>query len=291
MVKATRRLFGCALWLLCAGAQAQLDPSQLVNPKPTDDPNEIVIWRRVQASLFGGRPVVPAPAGMLKLEVPARAIDAAVVPLAIRAVVPAGAPVQISKLYLIIDANPSPVSGIFQVAAQVAGQAGGANSSTQIETRVRIDGYSFVRAIAEMTDGKLYGVTRFVKASGGCSAPPTGDLALAASMAGRMSLQITGDPAGSEPMQAQLSISHPNHSGLALDQVSRQFTPAHYVRKVEIKQGSRLLFSADVDFSMSENPSFRFQFAPQGTGELVVNVEDSQGKKFAMQQAPTATPR
>ncbi len=287
MFNAVRPVFACLLWLACGVSQAQYDPSQLVNPKPTDDPNEVVVWRRVQASLLGGRPVLPAPAGMLKLDVPARAIDAAVVPLAIRAVVPAGAPAQISKLYLIIDANPSPVSAIFQVAAQ----AGGASASTQIETRVRVDGYSFVRAIAEMTDGKLYGVIRFVKASGGCSAPPSGDLALAAAMAGRMSLQITGDPAGSEPMQAQLNISHPNHSGLALDQVSRQFTPAHYVRKVEINQGSKLLFSADVDFSMSENPSFRFQFAPQGTGELVVNVEDSQGKKFAMQQAPTATPR
>jgi sulfur-oxidizing protein SoxY len=287
MSQARRSLLAGLLCLASAAAWAQLDPSQLVNPKPTDDPNDIVVWRRVQASLLGGRPVLPAPAGMLKLDVPARAIDAAVVPLAIRAVVPASAPVQINKLYLIIDANPSPVSAIFQVAAQT----GGANATTQIETRVRVDGYSFVRAIAEMTDGKLYGVTRFVKASGGCSAPPSGDMALAAAMAGRMSLQITGDPAGSEPLQAQLNISHPNHSGLAMDQVSRQFTPAHYVRKVEVNQGSTLLFSADVDFSMSENPSFRFQFAPKGTGELVVNVEDSQGKKFAMQQAPTVTAR
>jgi sulfur-oxidizing protein SoxY len=287
MSQARRSLLAGLLCLASAAAWAQLDPSQLVNPKPTDDPNDIVVWRRVQASLLGGRPVLPAPAGMLKLDVPARAIDAAVVPLAIRAVVPASAPVQINKLYLIIDANPSPVSAIFQVAAQT----GGANATTQIETRVRVDGYSFVRAIAEMTDGKLYGVTRFVKASGGCSAPPSGDMALAAAMAGRMSLQITGDPAGSEPLQAQLNISHPNHSGLAMDQVSRQFTPAHYVRKVEVNQGSTLLFSADVDFSMSENPSFRFQFAPKGAGELVVNVEDSQGKKFSMQQAATVTSR
>jgi sulfur-oxidizing protein SoxY len=287
MFRAVRPYLACLLWLACGASQAQYDPSQLVNPKPTDDPNEVVVWRRVQASLLGGRPVLPAPAGMLRLDVPARAIDAAVVPLAIRAVVPAGAAVQISKLYLIIDANPSPVSGSFQVAAQ----AGGSSATTQIETRVRVDGYSFVRAIAEMSDGKLYGVTRFVKASGGCSAPPSGDLALAAAMAGRMSLQITGDPAGSEPMQAQLNISHPNHSGLALDQASRQYTPAHYVRKVDVTQAGQVLFAADVDFSMSENPSFRFQFAPRGTAELVVNMEDSQGKKFSMHQTATATPR
>ena len=270
--------FALTFTLVSAPASAQL-----VNPQPTDDPAAVEVWRKVQASLFGGRPVLPAPPGMLQLDVPLRAIDAAVVPLAIRATLAPSAPAQISKLYLIIDANPSPISGIFQVAAQ-AGQ-------TQIETRVRVDGYSFVRAIAETTDGKLYGVIRFVKASGGCSAPPSGDMALAAAMAGRMSLQISGDPAGTAPLVAQLNISHPNHSGLAMDQLTRQFTPAHYVRKVEVAQGGEILFAADVDFSMSENPSFRFQFAPRGLGELQVSMEDSQGRRFAFAQVPTALPR
>ncbi len=273
-----RCLSASVLMLACALAGAQL-----VNPQPSDDPAAVPVWRKVHASLFEGRPILPAPAGMLQLDVPSRAIDAAVVPLAIRVAVPASASAQVVKLYLIIDANPSPISGIFQVTAQ-AGQ-------TQIETRVRVDGYSFVRAIAETSDGKLYGVTRFVKASGGCSAPPSGDAALAAAMAGRMSLQISGDPAGSEPMVAQLNISHPNHSGLAMDQLSRQFTPAHYVRKVEVRQGSALLFAADVDFSMSENPSFRFRFVPHGADALQVSVEDSQGRRYAMQQAPPAASR
>lgn len=266
------------LSVLCGPAAAQL-----VNPQPTDDPAQVAVWKKVQASLFSGRPVLPAPPGMLQLDVPLRAIDAAVVPLAIRAVPVPAAPAPISKLYLIIDANPSPVSGIFQVAAK--------SGPTQIETRVRVDGYSFVRAIAETSDGKLYGVVRFVKASGGCSAPPTGDMALAAAMAGRMSLQISGDPNGSAALVAQLNISHPNHSGLAMDQLTRQFTPAHYVRKVEVAQGGEVLFAADVDFSMSENPSFRFQFAPRGLGELQVSMEDSQGRRFAFAQVPTVLPR
>mgnify|MGYP002150436774 CR=1 FL=1 len=50
----------------------------------------------------------------------------------------------------------------------------------EIETRVRVDAYSHVRAIAEASDGQLYAVTRFVKASGGCSAPAGSDAQAAA---------------------------------------------------------------------------------------------------------------
>jgi len=41
----------------------------------------------------------------------------------------------------------------------------------QVETRLRFEDFSFVRAIAEMNDGKLYMSQRWVKAAGGCSAP------------------------------------------------------------------------------------------------------------------------
>ena len=61
-----------------------------------------------------------------------------------------------------IDQNPTPVVGIFEFFPE-SGRA-------EVETRVRVNDYSFVRAIAEMNDGQLYMTARFVKASGGCSA-------------------------------------------------------------------------------------------------------------------------
>ena len=48
-----------------------------------------------------------------------------------------------------------------------------------IETRVRVDQYTNVHAVAETADGKLFVSTVFVKAAGGCSAP-TGNNADAA---------------------------------------------------------------------------------------------------------------
>lgn len=260
-----------ALALLLAGGGAAW-----AGPQPGDDPQASAVWQKVQASLFEGRPIAPAPAGMLALEVPARAIDGAFVPLAIRARMPEGTAGAIRRLYLVIDENPSPVSGIFDF--------GAASGRAELETRVRIDAYTFVRAIAETADGRLYGTVRFVKASGGCSAPAGNDPKAALATLGQMNFRVDGDLKGSTPVMAQLAISHPNHSGLAMDQLTRQYVPAHYVRKVEVTYKGQPLFSADVDFSMSENPNFRFWFVPAGGGELRATVVDSQERRFSTAQ-------
>ncbi len=260
-----RRAFVAATLLAAAGAA----PAAM--QQPGDDPQASPIWQKVRASLFEGRPVETAPPGLLVLEAPARAVDAAVVPVAIRTRPPAGRWVQ--RLVLVIDANPSPISAIFQF-TRASGRA-------EVETRVRVDEYSFVRAIAEMDDGRLYSVHRFVKASGGCSAPAGADAAAAMASLGRMRMQVVGEPKGGQAVQAQLAISHPNHSGLAMDQATRQFTPAHFVRKVDVSYGGQNVFSADVDFSIAENPNFRFWFVPAGgSGELRATVVDSWDKRF-----------
>ncbi len=261
----------CALLLAgwAGGARAQL-PSG-------DDPQASPIWQKVRASLFEGRFIAPATPETLTLEAPSRAIDAAVVPIAIRSRLPQTQAHYVSRIYLLIDANPSPISAIFQLTPE-SGRA-------DIETRVRVDAYSFVRAIAETNDGQLFMATRFVKASGGCSAPAGTDPGAALASMGRMRFRIEGDINGREPVLAQLQINHPNHSGLAMDQATRQYTPAHFVRRVDVSYAGRSILSADVDFSISENPNFRFYFVPQGAGDLKAAVVDSQDLRFVSAQA------
>jgi sulfur-oxidizing protein SoxY len=255
--------------LLFNTATAQPAPRQL---QASDDPKASVVWQKVHASLFEGRPIAPAPADLLVLEAPARAIDAAMVPISMRTGLAPGGARTISALYLIIDANPSPVSAIFRFTPE-SGRA-------DIETRVRVDEYSHVRAIAETSDGKLYMATRFVKASGGCSAPAGSDAAAAQASLGKMRVRVDGDLQGTQPVLAQLQINHPNHSGLALDQTTRLYTPAHFVRTVEVSHAGKPVLSADLDFSISENPSLRFYFLPKGSAELKVEVTDSRGLRF-----------
>ena len=253
--------------------------------QPTDNPAVSSVWRKVRASLFQDRLIRSAPSGLLSLEAPTRAIDAATVPIAIRtgfAQTPASF---VSKLYLIIDANPSPISAIFELIPE--------SGRVDIETRVRVDEYSHVRAIVEMNDGQLYATTRFVKASGGCSAPAGGDVQAALASLGKMRLRVDGDLKGIEPVRAELMINHPNHSGLAMDQFTRQFTPAHYVRKVDVSYAGKPVFSADLDFSISENPNFRFYFQPQRQSqskrEMRVTVLDSRDMRFELLDALRAS--
>jgi sulfur-oxidizing protein SoxY len=263
------------LLVIAALALAAAPAASAAAQQATDDPQASPVWQKVQASLFEGRAVRAAPTNLLTLEMPARATDAALVPVAIRARLPAGSAAHVTRLFLIIDANPSPISAIFQLSPR-SGRA-------EIETRVRVDDYSFVRAIAETSDGELYGVVRFVKASGGCSAPAGADASAAAAL-GQMRFRVDGDLDGTQPVLAQLVIHHPNHSGLAMDQATRQFTPAHFVRKVEVSYQGEPVFAADVDFSISENPNFRFYFVPHGAGELRATVVDSHDRRFAATQ-------
>jgi sulfur-oxidizing protein SoxY len=107
---------------------------------------------------------------------------------------------------------------------------------------------------------------------------------------GQMRFRVEGDPRSREPVLAQLLISHPNHSGLAMDQYTRQYTPAHYVRRIEISQGTKPLLTADVDFSFSENPSLRFWFVPREGSDLRATVIDSQDLRFVGAQALSARP-
>ncbi|MEO5696637.1 MAG: quinoprotein dehydrogenase-associated SoxYZ-like carrier [Burkholderiaceae bacterium] len=237
-----------------------------------DNPEASAIWKKVRASLFESREIKPATDEVISLETPVRADDAAIVPIAIRTRLSQTDARRIDKVYLIIDNNPSPISAIFQF-TPLSGRA-------DIETRVRIDEYTHVRAIAETSDGQLYMATRFVKASGGCSAPPGKDAQAALASLGRMKFRVEESSGPNEPVLAQLMISHPNNSGLAMDQVSRLFTPAHFVRQVRITYGDKLVMSADVDFSISENPNFRFYFLPRGEGELKAEVVDSNELRF-----------
>lgn len=230
------------------------------------------IWRKVRTELFGTRPVVEqdAPA-QVRIDIPARAADAAVVPLSI-AVKPLPGMGPPKKLYVVIDRNPSPIAAIFEF--------GEASGGAQIETRVRIEEYTWVRVIAENADGSLVAARRFVKAAGGCSAPAGKSLAERQAGMGELKWRMPEASSSVEARTVQLMIRHPNDSGLAMDQVTHLYDPPHYVRKVRITHDGVLVLEADVDFSISQNPAFRFTLAPGTTGELRAEVVDSTERRF-----------
>lgn len=253
-----------SLFALSGGAFAQSTSA--------DDPDANPMWQQVRASLFKDRPIISPADDMIVLEAPSRAEDAAIVPISIKTRFAQTKDRHVDKLYLIIDNNPSPVGAVFNF-TPLSGRA-------DIETRVRVDAYTHIRAVAEMNDGQLYMSTRFVKASGGCSAPPGKDAAAAMASLGKMRFRVEGDVTANKPVLAQLMISHPNNSGLVMDQLTRHYTPAHFVRKIEVSYAGKRVLTADVDFSISENPNFRFYFVPTGEGALKADVVDTNDLRF-----------
>ena len=144
-----------------------------------------------------------------------------------------------------------------------------------ISTRVRVNSYTNVHAVAELSDGKLYMVKRFVKAAGGCSAPAI-KVASDAKI-GEMRFRQFATPAGStEPSrQAQIMIRHPNNSGLQMDQITHLYIPAFFVKDLKVWQGDELILSMDGGISISENPSIRFTYLPAGKGSFRAEAIDT----------------
>ena len=229
------------------------------------------MWPKLRQGLFGARVIAEDEGARLELELPDRAADAGTVPLGIRLHVLPGDP-HLRKLYLVIDKNPSPVGAIFEF--------GDAKGGIELETRVRIEDYTWVRVIAEREDGSLIGTRRYIKASGGCSAPAGKTLSERMAGIGRMKWRIDPPRMPGGNAMVQLLIRHPNNSGLAMDQLTRLYDPPMFVRNVKVTRGNALVFAAQIDFTISENPAFRFSLPPGGEGDLRAEISDTDERHF-----------
>jgi sulfur-oxidizing protein SoxY len=239
----------------------------------TADAAEDAAWLNgLKANFFGDRPIVESD-DVIELEAPERAQFAAIVPVAVRTKLPQTAERYIKTITLVIDMNPAPLAGRFHF-MPTSGRA-------DIATRIRINAYGPVRAIAEINDGTLHMSKRFVKGSGGCSAPAGADLEAAMARLGKIKLKTRGDVRPGHPLQTQIMISHPNLTGLQMDQLTRLYAPAHFVKRVEVSFDGEPVLKAETDISISENPNFQFYFVPERAGTLRVDVVDSKGLRFA----------
>ena len=53
------------------------------------------------------------------------------------------------------------------------------------------------------------------------------------------------------------------------------------MRSVKVTYDGKPVMDAEVDFSLSDNPNFRFFFTPEEKGELKIEVEDTHDRKFS----------
>lgn len=232
-------------------------------------------WTELKAAYFSDRNISVGE-DIITLEAPTRAHDAATVPIVIKAVNPES---RIKQVHLIVDMNPIPLAGIFRF-------SGEASSWEWLETRIRINEYTDVRAIAELDDGSLHMTSRFIKAAGGCSAPAMADMDAAIARAGKMQISLDAiDNRGASSAEAVIKISHPNNSGMQFDQISRNYIPAFFVQNITAELNGKPLIDVETNFSLSENPVLRFNFTPslnpaQSAAEMLVYAVDSKGNRY-----------
>jgi sulfur-oxidizing protein SoxY len=228
-------------------------------------------WDRLREQIFGKRPIEANPdASAVQLIAPLRAAYGAWVPIKIVSKLPQSGDPYVRKLTLLVDKNPSPVAAMLDLTREV-GQA-------DFETRIRVDEYSHVRVVSELSNGQLSMDSRYVKTSGGCSAPPNRD---ALHLIGKTVLKLPGEPKLDGVNAADVTVVHPNDTGFELNQRTLMYIPAHFVRSIRVTYTGRKIFDADLDFSISENPTWRFNFVPHERGELRAEVTDSKDGHFA----------
>ncbi len=229
-------------------------------------------WSQLKQSYFGD---VHIEAGdtVLSLDAPKRAHDAATVPVTIHSMDKGR---RIEQLYLFVDQNPLPLAGIFTFTEE-------AGFWESLETRIRINEYTHVRAVGQLSNGELHMTERFVKASGGCSAPALADMDAAMARAGKMQLMLHEiDSADDLPRsEAVIKISHPNNSGMQFDQVSRNYIPAFFVNTIKAQLDGVDMMNIETNFSMSENPVVRLAFSSDVEAKsLQVIAIDSKGNEY-----------
>ena len=231
-------------------------------------------WPGLVQDIFNNRPMNDG-AGIIAIEMPYRAEDAAIVPVTLRVTLPSTDRRSVVAITLVIDQNPAPMAARFQL---------GRNSSvSEISTRVRVNNYTDVHAVAELSDGQLYVTKTFVKASGGCSAPAAKNADEAKAHLGQIKFKQfakSSDGPHSGVREAQIMIGHPNNSGLQMDQVTQLYVPAFFIDELRIMQDDTLVLAMQGGISISEDPNVRFSYIPNGAKRIRVEAKDTEGHAF-----------
>jgi sulfur-oxidizing protein SoxY len=256
----------CGLLLMAVMLSGALASADEPDKKPSD-----ARWEELRPMLFPDKTILDG-TDIVTLHAPERAIEASLVPVTVSAKFPQSANRYIKSIALVVDENPAPMAATFRFTPD--------SGVADVETRVRVNDYGYIHAVAETNDGKFYAVRTYVKASGGCSAPMSKDAEAAMTRLGQMKFQQLGAFQPGAPNRGQLMISHPNHNGMQMDQLTRLYIPPHYIQTIVVTVDGKTVLSVDADISLSEDPHIRFYYVPRAHSAMAVTVKDSQDKTF-----------
>ena len=211
--------------------------------------------------------------GRIQLRAPYAAEDATIVPVVVRV----GIAQKVNKhdikqISIYIDKNPAPHVATFNFTS-LSGKA-------EIAIRVRVNENSFIRAIAETTDGKFWESKSFVRARGACSAPPPMSIEDSKTRMGKMRLKLY-DLKMNEPTRVKLQIMHPQITGFQPINFNHMgIPPAFYINTITATYNGKKIFSADTSYSISMDPAIAFYFVPDKEGILKITATDTKDNYY-----------
>ena len=231
-------------------------------------------WPGLVQDIFNNRQMNDG-GDVIGIEMPYRAEDAAIVPVTLRTRLSPTDERHVVSITLVIDQNPAPMAAKFELGKDA--------KVSEISTRVRVNNYTDVHAVAELSDGKLYVVKTYVKASGGCSAPAAKNPDEAQNRIGQMRYRQfarTEQGPTSGAREAQIMVGHPNNSGLQMDQVTQLYIPAFFINELHLWQDDSPVLSMEGGISISEDPNIRFTYVSNGAKHFRAEAKDTQGHVF-----------
>jgi len=233
------------------------------------------VWEeKLRQPNFQDRPIIEGvQQDIFEIKAPYTAEDATLVPISIHSKIAQKPELYIQKITIFVDKNPLPLVGEFELTKD--------SGKADLAMKIRVDDFSYVRAIAETSDGQLYMAKSFVRAKGACSAPPPASIEDSRKLLGKMRMKTIGKLALGEPNLMQIKIRHPNITGMAPIRIgSRVIPPAFFVKELEVDFNGKLVLKAKTTFSISMDPAFRFFFVPDKEGVLVVRGSDTKNNQF-----------
>lgn len=228
------------------------------------------LWPVVKEAFFAGR-VINEDAPFIRMTAPRRAESGAQVPLTIHIDRTIGEADAIKKLYVLVDANPIPLTATYTL-TELLGKF-------ELSTRIRMETDSYVRAIGETADGKLFMASIPIRAAGGCGGLVGGDEAAIRAASGKVKMNFAEGVKMGEPVTTTFIVKHPMYTGLQRDP-SGGFKPAFFMEKADFTYNGKPVMQVHFGVGTAEDPYLRFNFVPKEAGVMDVKLLDNEGKAF-----------
>lgn len=235
-------------------------------------------WDDISHSLFGGQMLLSGDS-VIAIDAPYRTPNDSRAELGAHVAAPEG--VAISEVTLVLDENPMPVSAVFRFDDPLP--------RFEFDITTRVNGPTPLHVVARTTDGRLFVAESFVKTTGqgACSAPPGTDPELALATLGQMQIELVGRlttwadglgplDLGSQLNKLDVSIDHPSHSGMQMDQITLLFTPMRYVETVDVDLDGAGYLEVTGSISLAENPKVSIS-VPAQARLVEVTMTDTDG--------------